>query len=141
MNQYLIFVSEWTSGNWCAHLCVCVCVCVFVCVCVCVCVCVRACVRACVCVCVCLQRCLVVTWLYHWRELPQVSFLLRRLSSRQMYACHDKSFVATSIFLLRQAYFCPDKHVFCPCLSRPNVCRDKMILVAGPANDRNHPFY
>ena len=21
----LIFVSEWTSGDWCAHLCVCVC--------------------------------------------------------------------------------------------------------------------
>ena len=39
----LIFVSEWTSGDWCAHLCVCVCVCV--------CLCVRARARARVCVC------------------------------------------------------------------------------------------
>ena len=27
----LIFVSEWTSGDWCAHFTVCVCVCVCVC--------------------------------------------------------------------------------------------------------------
>ena len=45
IDYLLIFVSEWTSGDWCANLCVCACV--------------RACVRACVCVCVCV----CVTWL------------------------------------------------------------------------------
>ena len=42
---------------------------------------------------------------YHWRELPQVSFLSRqtrvcrdktRLLSRQKYACRDKTVVATN---------------------------------------------
>ena len=56
---------------------------------------------------------------YHWRELPQVSFL-----SRQMF-CRDKiMFVATK-------YFCHDKHVFVAkkkCLSKQNVC-DKTCFV------------
>ena len=58
---------------------------------------------------------------YHWRQLPQVKFLLRQNTSfvptnvclprqkklsRQNYVCRDK------IFWLRQAYFCRDKHVF-----------------------------
>ena len=36
IDYLLIFVSEWTSGDWCAHACVCVCLCVCVHVCVCV---------------------------------------------------------------------------------------------------------
>ena len=56
----------------------------------------------------------------HWRELPQVPFLLRQTFvatklrlSRQKYACRDKKllFVATNTCLSRQAYFCRDKHV------------------------------
>ena len=38
-DYFLFFVSEWTSGDWCAHVTLCVCVCVCVCICVCVCVC------------------------------------------------------------------------------------------------------
>ena len=69
---------------------------------------------------------------YHWRELPQVSFLSRqkfcrrtrvcrdktRLLSRQKYACRDKTFVVTNIspdkhkLFSRQAYFCRDKITF-----------------------------
>ena len=60
IDYLLIFVSEWTSGDWCAHECVCVCACVRACVSVCVCVCV--CVCMCVCVCVC------VTWLLFGRR-------------------------------------------------------------------------
>ena len=44
IDYLLIFVSEWMSGDWCAHVTVCVCV--------------RACVRACVC----------VTWLIFDRQ-------------------------------------------------------------------------
>ena len=49
---------------------------------------------------------------YHWRELPQVSFL-----SRQKYACRNKTFVATKLCLSRQNIFvatniCCEKHVF-----------------------------
>ena len=88
---------------------------------------------------------------YHWRELPQVSFL-----SREKYACRDipccdkimfvatkyfcrgKTFVTTNIFrdkgnfsarklLLRQKYACRDKTFVLTntCLSRQNICRDK----------------
>ena len=44
--------------------------------------------------------------------------------------CGDKSmFVATNVFLSRQAYFCRDKHVTNQtCLSRQNVCRDKNYI-------------
>ena len=77
---------------------------------------------------------------YHWRELPQVSFL-----SRQKYACCDKTFVATKLCLSQQNItkimfvatnvcgnksfvatkheFCRDKHVF---------DATKMILAAAP---------
>ena len=79
---------------------------------------------------------------YNWRELPQVLFLSRqtrtrvcrdktRLLSRQKYACHDKTFVATKLCLSRQIFvttkvFCRDKHTF---------VATKMILVAALAND------
>ena len=67
MDDLIIVVFEWTSGDWCMCHCVCV-YCVCVCVCVCVFVCMHACVRAwcvsvhmcvcvcvvCVCVCVCM---------------------------------------------------------------------------------------
>ena len=59
----------------------------------------------------------------------------------QTRVCREKntSFVAKKIclsrinrdtFLLRQAYFCRDKHVF---------VATKMILVSAPANDRHRP--
>ena len=73
---------------------------------------------------------------YHWRELPQVSFLsqqthvchdITHFLSQQKYACHNKTFVSTKlclsrqnvfvaikvlspqIFLSQQAYFCRNK--------------------------------
>ena len=72
---------------------------------------------------------------YHWRVLPQVSFLLRQntsfvttkvyllrqtcntSSSWQKYACHDKTFVVTNTCLLWRIFdltkiFCRDKHAF-----------------------------
>ena len=87
----------------------------------------------------------------HWRELPQVSFLSRqtRLLSRQKYACHDKTFVATKLcwsrdkhnfvatkafvatsvakLLLRQNYVCRNKRFVATKirLSLQNICRDK----------------
>ena len=59
IDHLLIIVSEWTSGDCCAHVSVCVCACVRACVRVCVRACVRACVRVCVCVCVCMCACVV----------------------------------------------------------------------------------
>ena len=65
---------------------------------------------------------------YHWRELPQVSFLSRQIRrlcrdksmlvlSRQNYVCGDKylsrqntCFVATNTHLSRQTRVCRDKH-------------------------------
>ena len=71
---------------------------------------------------------------YHWRELPQISFLLRQkfsrdkyvfvatkyvfcccffvFLSRQKYACRDKTFVATKFYLSQQIRVCRDKHTF-----------------------------
>ena len=60
---------------------------------------------------------------YHWRELPQVSFLSRKVfvfvATKHVF-CRDKS-------LLVETNLCCGKHT---CLSR-----QKMILVAAPAND------
>ena len=64
---------------------------------------------------------------YHWRELPQVSFV-----SRQTRVCRKKTRL-----LLRQK-FCGDKHIFLPTkllllqtiLSRQNLCCDKLTFVA-----------
>ena len=79
---------------------------------------------------------------YHWRELPQVSFL-----SRQKY-CRDKhtSFVATKVCLLRQNDVCRGKYLsrqthvciiggsrnkYHTCSSRQTrVCRDKTRLLS-----------
>ena len=76
---------------------------------------------------------------YHWRELPQVSFLLwqtrvcrdkTRLLLWQKYACRDK-------LLSWQAYFCRN----IVATNSSHGCRDKtcvmtkMILVAAPADD------
>ena len=72
--------------------------------------------------------------LQYWRKLPQVSFdatkhvfcrdknifVATQLLSRQIFVVANY-FVTTNV-LLRQAYFCRDKHV---CLSRQNFCRDK----------------
>ena len=75
--------------------------------------------------------------LYHWREMPQVSFLSQqkfcredktRLLPQQKYACRDKTFVATKDF------FCRNKHVFVATSDKTFVAT-KMILVAAPASD------
>ena len=68
---------------------------------------------------------------YHWRELPQVSFLSRqnlcrdktRLLSRQNYACH--LFVAVTV-LTRQKVS----------LSRQKFCRDKIMFIAPNSSDK-----
>ena len=47
------------------------------------------------------------SWDYYWRELPQASFLSRQTRvcgdktqfSRQKYACHNKGFAATKLFV------------------------------------------
>ena len=97
--------------------------------------------------------------IYHWRELPQVSFLSQQKFCRDKHmfvATKNTSFVATKACLLRKtfvitntcsskilSYFCHDKRYV---LSwQTHVCRDrhvccktvvvtKMILVAVPAN-------
>ena len=65
----------------------------------------------------------------HWRELPQVPFLLRQTFvatklrlSRQKYACRDKNY-----YLLQQIRVCRDKHTF---VATNTCCRDKSKLVA-----------
>ena len=62
------------------------------------------------------------TDIYHWRELPQVSFL-----SRQKYACHlsRKNYVCRD--KTRQK-FCRDKHTFVA--TKDVFCRDKHMFVA-----------
>ena len=52
---------------------------------------------------------------YHWRELPQVSFL-----SRQMF-CRDKQLFVSQMC-------CRDKHVFVA--TKHVICRNKSMLVA-----------
>ena len=67
--------------------------------------------------------------LYHWRELPQVSFLLRHMFVMTKHIfCYDKhAFVATKVCLLQQN-FCHDKIVCCDkYLSRQKFCCDKHI--------------
>ena len=85
---------------------------------------------------------------YHWRQLPQVSFLsqqkfchdkhefaatkhvfcrdkstlvITKLLSKQTRVCHDKSFV-------EKAYFCRDKHMFVT--TKHVFCCDKSMPVA-----------
>ena len=77
---------------------------------------------------------------YHWRELPEVSFLLRqtrfcrdrtRVLSRQKYACGDK-------YLSRETRVCCDKGFVATSilLLRPNTfVAAKMILVTAPSSD------
>ena len=60
-----------------------------------------------------------------------------RLFPRQKYACCDKTFVATNIFLSRQAYFCNKCLLVAtkPLPRRPNfLVATKIILVAVPFN-------
>ena len=91
---------------------------------------------------------------YHWRELPQLSFLSRQkfcrdkhVLSRQKYFVatkifrRDKGFVATSILLPRQTRDCRDKSKLVFEATKNYFCRDKdvigptkIILVAAPAN-------
>ena len=81
--------------------------------------------------------------LYHWQELPQVSFLSwqihvchdkTHLLSWQKYTCSNKTFVTTK--------FCCDRHVFVTTkvlswqaylvkvsLSQQNICCDKIMFV------------
>ena len=52
---------------------------------------------------------------YHWRDLPQVAFLLWQIHDcHDKHMCHDKtcrnkSILVTTKLLLRQTYFCCDK--------------------------------
>ena len=59
---------------------------------------------------------------YHWWELPPVSFLLRQVLLWKKYACHNKSFVATNIFL-----FCRDKYL----LWQTVFCYNKSFVMTG----------
>ena len=91
-----------------------------------------------------------VTTNYHWRELPQVSFLSRqifvatnRYLSRQKFLkaksfFRDKStLVATKVRLSRQKYVCRDKTFVATNISREKtVVATKMILVTALVNDR-----
>ena len=64
---------------------------------------------------------------YHWRKLPQVSFL-----SRQTRVCRDKSMLEATKLLSRQNV-CHNKYLFVAI---------KMILVAAPANDKScHKYH
>ena len=90
--------------------------------------------------------------LYHWQELPQVSFLSQQKICHdkhefktcplpwKMYACSDKTFVVTNLCLsfVATKIFCHNKHVFCCCdkhtfvatkvsLSWQNFCCDKIV--------------
>jgi len=90
---------------------------------------------------------------YHWRELPQVLFLLRQMFCRDKHVFVTtkhvfgrdesmlvatklrinvktlrKTFVATSIFLSRQRRFCHDKTRLLSQQTR--FCRDKMRLLS-----------
>ena len=78
-----------------------------------------------------------------------------------LYACPDKTFVATKLCMSQQIFvattiFCRDKHNFAAtsmllsrqkscfvakntCFSRQKLCREKIILVAVPANDSPWP--
>ena len=60
-----------------------------------------------------MQRTRILLEIYHWRELPQVSFLLTRLLSRQKYIIGGSekqftklTFVTTKKCLSRQNYVC-----------------------------------
>ena len=65
--------------------------------------------------------------------------VVKKLLSQQTYFCHDKTFVATNIchdkhfvatkVLLRQAYFCCNKHMFVT--TKHNFCHNKSMLVAS----------
>ena len=63
--------------------------------------------------------------MYHWRELPQVSFVATKAGLPRQNFCtlsRQNIFVATNMYVLsQQAYFCYDKR---------RVCRDKSKLVA-----------
>ena len=81
-----------------------------------------------------------VAALYHWRELPKVSFL----SGQKHICCRNKTFVTTNTCLSRQNYVCRDKSfVATKLVSTTYFCRDKgrifvatkMIVVAAPASD------
>ena len=93
--------------------------------------------------------CAISPIIYHWRELPQVSFLSRqtrvcwdktRLLSRQNYACRDKTFVATKLCLSQQNIVVATT-VFVAtkvCRYKSKLVATKMILVAAPVCD-NYP--
>ena len=82
---------------------------------------------------------------YHWRELPHVLFLLRQnfCKDKIMFVATNlmsrQIFVATNIILSRQAFFCPNKHVFVA--TKNFFCRDKSMLVATKPLSRQNIFY
>ena len=88
---------------------------------------------------------------YHWRELPQVLFLLqqtsvcrdkRRVLSWQKYACRDKTFPVKirvcrdkTRLLSGQKYACRDKTFFAA-----NTCLSRQIFVATKVFSRQKYF-
>ena len=64
--------------------------------------------------------CWGLTCNYHWRELPQGSFLSwqKFCHNKPMFVmtkhvfCYDKSMLVATKLLLWQTYFCRDKHIF-----------------------------
>ena len=96
----------------------------------------------------------VLPLLYHWRELPQLSFLSRQtgvcldkhvfVETKHVF-CRDKIMFVETIFL--RQIFCRNKHVFFATsilLSRQKTyfvptklfVSTKMILMVAPASDR-----
>ena len=63
-----------------------------------------------------------------------MSFVVTKVvTTRQKYACHNKTFAATNIFLLQQTHFCCNKHIFVATkvLSKQAYvfCGDRSMLV------------
>ena len=94
-------------------------------------------------------------WVYHWRDLPQVSFLswqkfclccdksmlvVTKVLSWQNYVyrnkicqqnlCHDKYLLQQTI-LSHQAYFFHDKHKTCLLSGQKYACHDKTFVVTN----------
>ena len=63
-----------------------------------------------------------MTLLYHWRKLPQVSFL-----SRQTRVCRDKGRVLSK--MCRDKHKCRDK-IMQLFLSRQKFCHDRHVFAA-----------
>ena len=85
----------------------------------------------------------VQVWVYHWRELPQVSFVSWQKFCHDKCVCHGKT-----CLLLWQKYACHDKTLFRQnnfvatkvllWLSQTNICHDKNLLQWTHAWDKHN---